>query len=222
MIEFIDVTKPKHLARLNAVAKQAHDHPETHGLLVKIYADWCGHCQNMKDDWSRLTAELKQHYKCKRPDCVLTIANIRATTLGPNDPILKNTEYIPKDIQSIPQIMYISKGVRSLEYTNERVYSEMLKWVVSHPDFTLVRKEINTATTNTEASVSHKHSNNVLKGLTKKARTKFREFHRDTLKRFHKEMRRQHKKSVKNRMPTPVANHKNIKNSKGYIPAYLM
>lgn len=200
MIEFIEVTKPKHLARFNAAAKKAHDHPETHGLLVKIYADWCGHCQNMKADWERLTNELKQHYKCKRPGCVLTIANIRATDLGPNDPILQKTEYIPKDIQSIPQIMYISKGARGLEYTNERVYSEMLKWVVSHPEFALVR--------------NRGSSDNILRGLTKKARTKFRGFHRDTLKRFHKEMRRQHKKSVKNRMPTPAAPEKRI-------PAYL-
>lgn len=200
MIEFIEVTKPKHLARFNAAAKKAHDHPETHGLLVKIYADWCGHCQNMSADWAQLTAELKQHYKCKRPGCVLTIASIRATDLGPNDPILQNTKYIPKDIQSIPQIMYISKGVRGLEYTNERVYSEMLNWIVAHPDFTLVR--------------NRDRGDSILRGLTKKARTKFRDFHRDTLKRFHKEMRRQHKKSVKNRMPTPAAREKRI-------PAYL-
>ena len=207
MIDFINVKKTKHLARFNAAAKQAHDHPETHGLLVKIYADWCGHCQNMSADWARLTAELKQHYKCKRPGCVLTIASIRATDLGPNDPILQNTKYIPKDIQSIPQIMYISKGVRGLEYTNERVYSEMLNWIVSHPDFGLVRKENNTVPD------SHRQTS-ILRGLTKKARTKFSDFHRNTLKQFHKEMRRQHKKSVKNRMPTPAAPEKRI-------PAYL-
>lgn len=200
MIDFIDVKKPTHLARFNAAAKKAHDHPETHGLLVKIYADWCGHCRNMKADWARLMDELKQNYTCKRPGCVLTIANIRATDLGPNDPILKNTEYIPKDIQSIPQIMYISKGARGLEYTSERVYSEMLNWVVSHPEFALVRKG--------------NGNGGVLRGLTKKARAKFRGFHRGTLKRFHNEMRRQHKKSVKDRMPTPAAPEKRI-------PAYL-
>jgi len=207
MIDIIDVKKLKHIARFNAAAKKAHDHPDTHGILVKIYADWCGHCQNMKADWARLTAELKQHYKCKRPGCVLTIANIRATDLGPNDPILQKTEYIPKDIQSIPQIMYISKGVRGLEYSNERVYSEMLKWVVAHPDFGLVRKDA----TATAADDSH-----ILRGITKKARIKFKEFHRGTLKQFHKEMRRQHKKSVRSRMATPVATRHHRP-----IPAYL-
>jgi thiol-disulfide isomerase/thioredoxin len=209
MIEIIDVKKRKHINTLNAAAKQAHDHPETHGLLVKIYATWCGHCRNMTEDWNRLTHELKEEYKCKKPGCVLTIANIRAGDLGPNDPMIQNLKYIPKDIQGVPLIMYVSKGVRGLEYSNERVYSEMLKWIVAHPDFGLVRKDAS-------ASASDKHAS-VLRGITKKARIKFKEFHRGTLKRFHKEMRRQHKKSVRSRMATPVATRHNRP-----IPAYLM
>jgi hypothetical protein len=210
MIEIINVKKSKDLNTLNAAAKQAHDHPETHGLLVKIYADWCGHCQNMTADWNRLIEELTANYKCKRPGCVLTIANIRAEDLGPNDPIIQNIKYIPKDIQGVPMIMYVSKGVRGLEYSNERVYSEMLKWIVAHPDFGLVRKDA-------AASVvpgPHKHAS-VLRSITKKARIKFKDFHRGTLKRFHKEMRR-NKKSVKSRMATPVATRHNRP-----IPAYL-
>jgi hypothetical protein len=112
--------------------------------------------------------------------------------------------------------MYISKGVRGLEYANERVYSEMLNWVVSHPDFGLERKGIiGTIKEKRHSDIpeSHRHSN-IMRGLTKKARIKFRSFHRETLKRFHKEMRRQHKKSVKDRMPTPAAPEKRI-------PAYL-
>jgi thiol-disulfide isomerase/thioredoxin len=213
MIEIIDVKKRKHLNKLNAAAKQAHDHPDTHGLLVKIYADWCGHCRDMTDDWNRLTEELKADYKCKKPGCVLTIANIRAKNLKPNDPIIQNIKYIPKDINSIPTIMYISKGVRGLEYSNERVYLEMLKWVVAHPDFGLVRKDAAESAEAAEASDSHKH---ILRGITKKARIKFKEFHRGTLKQFHKEMRRQHKKSVKTRMATPVATRHHR-----MIPAYL-
>ena len=209
MIQIIDVKKRKHLVKLNAIAKQAHDHPDTHGLLVKIYADWCGHCVNMKEDWKRLTEELKADYKCKRPGCVLTIANIRANDLGPNDPIIQNVKYIPKDIESIPTIMYISKGARALEYSKERVYSEMLNWIVTHPNFGLVRKGA-AAPASTAADTA------TLRHLTKKARTKFKEFHRGTLKRLHKEMRSQHQKSVKTRMATPAATRHNRP-----IPAYL-
>ena len=205
MLQFIEVNdESNNFEKFNAAAKQAHEHPDTHGMLVKIYADWCGHCQNMKSDWQRLIHELKKNYQCKKSGCVLTIANIRAVNLEPSDPVIQKLKYIPKDIQGVPLIMYISKGARSLEYSDERVFSKMLKWVVSHRDFELVR-------------MSHAHKGTrTLRGITKKAHTKFKEFHRDTLKRFHKDMKRQHKKSVKSRMATPVATRHNRQ-----IPAYL-
>jgi thiol-disulfide isomerase/thioredoxin len=214
MIEIIDVKENKNIDKFNAAAKKAHDHPETHGLLVKIYADWCGHCRTMKADWKRLTRELKTHYQCKKPGCVLTIANIRAVNLEPNDPVIQRIKYIPKDIQGVPMIAYISKGARSLEYSNDRVYSEMLKWVITHPDFGLIRK----ADARHAHGREHEHGNRPLHGLTKNARTKFKHFHRATLKRFHHEMKRQHKKSVDSRMPTPVAH---TRKTGRHIPAYL-
>lgn len=206
MLQFIEVNdESNNFEKFNAAAKQAHDHPDTHGMLVKIYADWCGHCQNMKSDWQRLIHELKKNYQCKKTGCVLTIANIRAVNLEPSDPVIQKLKYIPKDIQGVPLIMYISKGARSLEYSDERVFPKMLKWVVSHRDFELVR-------------MSHAHKGTrTMRGITKKAHTKFKEFHRDTLKRFHKDMKRQHKKSVKSRMPTPIATRHNRQ-----IPAYLL
>jgi thiol-disulfide isomerase/thioredoxin len=202
MIQIIDVKEGHNIEKFNEAAKKAHEHPDTHGLLIKVYANWCGHCRNMTQDWNRLIKELKHKYSCKKSGCVLTIANIEAVNLEPSDPVLQNLKYIPKDIHGVPMITYINKGVRSLEYSDERSYPKMLKWVVSHPEFALVKR------TNTK-SVS------VLSGITKKARTKFKEFHRDTLRRFHKEMRRQHKRSVRSRMPTPVAA------TAAQVPAYL-
>jgi hypothetical protein len=199
MIQIIDVKDGHNINKFNEAAKQAHEHPDTHGLLIKVYANWCGHCRNMTHDWNRLIKELKHKYSCKKSGCVLTIANIEAVNLEPSDPVLQNLKYIPKDIHGVPMITYINKGVRSLEYSDERSYSKMLNWVVSHPEFGLVKR------TNTKS---------VLSGITKKARTKFKDFHRDTLKRFHKEMRRQHKRSVRSRMPTPVA-------TAAQVPAYL-
>ena len=213
MIEIINVKEKKNIEKFNAAAKQAHDHPETHGLLVKIYADWCGHCRVMKADWKRLTHELKTKYQCKKPGCVLTIANIRAVNLEPNDPVIQNIKHIPKDIQGVPMIMYISKGERGLEYSKERTYEEMLNWIINHPDFGLVRKGKHNQTDSHSHSHSRSHShttNKTLRRITKKARTKFRDFHRKTLKRFHEEMKQRHQKSVELRMPTPVANSRKI------------
>ncbi len=205
MIQIIDVKENKNIEKFNAAAKKAHDHPETHGMLVKFYADWCGHCRNMTEDWAKLIHELRTNYRCKNPNCVLTIANIRVVNLDHNDPVVQNIKYVPKDIQGVPSIMYISKGTRGLEYSKDRVYSEMLDWIVSHPHFGLVKK-----------GETHGTHDGVIRHITKKARTKFKMFHRDTLKRFHKEMKLQHKKSVKSRTPTPVAYH-----GKRYIPGYL-
>ena len=213
MIEIIDVKENKNIEKFNAAAKKAYDQPETHGLLIKIYADWCGHCRNMTADWNRLMRELKTHYQCKKPGCVLTIANIRAVNLEPNDPVIQRIKYIPKDIQGVPMIAYISKGMRGLEYSNERVFSEMLKWVISHPNFGLTRK----ADTGIHAP-GYAPTKRPLHGLTKKARTKFKHFHRDTLKRFHHEMKHQHYKSVDSRMPTPFAH---TRKTGRHIPAYL-
>lgn len=221
MIQIIDVKENKNIEKFNAVAKEAYDHPERHGLLVKIYADWCGHCQNMTAEWSRLIHDLKTNYVCKKPGCVLTIANIQAVNLDPSDPVLQNLKHIPKDIQSVPTIMYVRKGARGLEYSNERVYSEMLKWIVGHEGFALVRKTRN----NSDAKDHVSNSSKRLRNLTKKARIKFKLLHRNTLKRFHKEMKRQDKKSVKSRMPTPVASSNQSSQqqqpSQKYVPGYL-
>jgi thiol-disulfide isomerase/thioredoxin len=215
MLQYIEVNdETDNIEKFNAAAKQAHDHPDTHGILVKIYADWCIHCQNMKADWKRLIHHLEKNYHCKKEGCVLTIANIRAVNLEPSDPIIQKLKYIPKDIQGVPLIMYVRKGGRSLEYSEDRIYSKMLNWIISNPDFELVRNN----------KESHKGTR-TLRGITKKAHTKFKEFHRDTLKRFHKDMKRQHKKSVKTRMATPVASHHNHNhnhnNGRRYVPAYL-
>jgi thiol-disulfide isomerase/thioredoxin len=211
MIQIINVKENKNIDKFNAAAKKAHDHPDTHGLLVKIYANWCGHCRNMKEDWARVIHELKTNYHCKKPGCILTIANIRVVNMEQNDPVIQNLKYIPKDIHGVPLIMYVSKGTRGLEYSNERTYKEMLNWIIKHPDFELVRK-------GAKSSPTDEKQKSTLHNITKKARPKFRDFHRGTLKRFHKEMKRQHKKSVKSRMATP-----NTKNNaeQSYIPAYL-
>jgi len=208
MIEVIDVDENHNIDKFNAAAKRAHDSPDTHGLLVKIYADWCGHCQNMKAEWARLTHELKKNYRCKKPGCVLTIANIQVVNMEANDPVINSIKYIPKDIRGVPLIMYVSKGVRGLEYSNDRVYSEMLKWVVSNPNFALSR-----------IGAQPTDNKKVLQGVTKKAGAKFKHFHRATLKQFHKEMKDRHNKNVRSRIPTPFPYTR--KTGRRHIPAYL-
>lgn len=191
MIKIIEVSGKKNINELNAAAKEAYDNPETHGLLVKMYATWCGHCQNMAADWEKLIHELKTNYACKTPGCVLTIANVQIEALDDTDPVMRGIKNIPKDINGVPSIMYVSKAQRGSEYSGERVYDKLLEWVVKHPTFGLVKKG---------AANDNSHT---IKRITKHARTKFKLFHRKSLRKFHKLMKEQHNRSVKSRNPTP-------------------
>jgi thiol-disulfide isomerase/thioredoxin len=213
MIKTIEVNRKKNINELNACAKEALEHPETHGLLVKIYAKWCGHCQNMAADWNKLIDELKANYTCKNPDCVLTIANVQIKALDDTDPVIRGIKHIPKDINGVPSIMYVSKGQRGVEYSGERVYDKLLEWVVAHPKFGLVKKPSAAAHAHDDADADNKRS--TIKRITNHARTKFKLFHRKSLRRFHKSMKQQHQRSVKSRNPTPGRHHTR------QIPAYL-
>ena len=203
MIKIIEVNGKKNINELNAAAQEALDHPETHGLLVKMYANWCGHCQNMAAAWEKLIDELKANYTCKTPQCVLTIANVEIDALDDTDPVIRGIKHIPKDITGVPSIMYVSKGARGAEYSGDRVYDKLLEWVIAHPKFGLVKKRAAAAHTRASAHTSASASDHTIKRITKNARTKFKLFHRKSLRRFHKRMKEQHKRSVKLRHPTP-------------------
>jgi thiol-disulfide isomerase/thioredoxin len=203
MIKIIEVNGKKNINELNAAAKEALDHPETHGLLVKMYANWCGHCQNMAADWEKLIDELKTNYTCKNPKCILTVANVEIDALDDTDPVIRGIKHIPKDINGVPSIMYVSKGRRGVEYSGERVYNKLLEWVVAHPKFGLVKKHKHKHPSIKHASIKHAS----IKRITKHARTKFKLFHRKSLRRFHKVMKQQNKRSVTSRHPTPGRRH---------------
>jgi thiol-disulfide isomerase/thioredoxin len=219
MIKTIEVNRKKNINELNAMAREALDHPETHGLLVKIYAKWCGHCRNMAADWNKLIDELKANYTCKNPDCVLTIANVQIEALDDTDPVIRGIKHIPKDITGVPSIMYVSKGQRGQEYSGERVYDKLLEWVVAHPKFGLAKKHRSAADAHAPTHApTHDDDDDdkrsTIKRITNHARTKFKLFHRKSLRRFHKSMKQKHQRSVKSRHPTPGRHTRQI-------PAYL-
>jgi len=214
MIKTIEVNDKQNINELNACAREALDHPETHGLLVKMYANWCGHCQNMAAAWKKLIHELKTNYTCKNPDCVLTIANVQIEALDDTDPVIRGIKHIPKDINGVPSIMYVSKGQRGQEYSGERVYDKLLEWVVAHPKFGLVKKPSADAPTHAHDVADDDDKRSTIKRITNHARTKFKLFHRKSLRRFHKSMKQQHQRSVKSRNPTPGRHTRQI-------PAYL-
>lgn len=225
MIKIIEVNKVEDVATLNNVAQQVKDDPNKNGLVVKFYADWCGYCKMMKNDWDKLINELKNNYESKNG--VLTIANVQVQSMDENDQIMASIKNIPKDINGVPAIMFVRNGKRGDEYKGDRVYHEMLSWFVNNKEFPLQKNTVSEKNPrlNTGATVSSsgmivkrsrssssssssgsktKSRGSSIKRIIKRARPQFKEFHRDTLRKLHRELRKYHNaRSVKNRTKTP-------------------
>jgi thiol-disulfide isomerase/thioredoxin len=228
MIKIIEVNKVEDVTTLNNVAQQVKDDPNKNGLVVKFYADWCGYCKMMKNDWDKLVIELMNNYESKNG--LLVIANVKVQSMDENDEIMAKIENIPKDINGIPAIMFVRDGKRGDEYKGDRVYHEMLSWFVNNKEFPLQKNADSEKNSrlNTGATVSSsgmmvrsrssgskkKARGSSIKRIIKRARPQFKEFHRDTLRKLHRELRKYHNaRSVKNRTKTP--------GNFGNIPAYV-
>jgi thiol-disulfide isomerase/thioredoxin len=225
MIKNIEVKTVEDVNALNILTQKAKEGSNTDGLLVKFYADWCGHCQTMKEDWEKLTKELTHNYECKNPNATLTIVNIQVQSMDNNDEIMNNLKNIPKDINAVPVIMFVSKGKRGYEYNEKREYPEMLNWVISNNNFPIHKKssssnddsKLKTRSSKTASRTASKTTrrSSTIKKIIKNARPRFKHYHRDTLRQMHKELRKHNNKvrNVTNRTKTPG----NLNN----IPAYL-
>lgn len=217
MIKNIKVNTVQDVDKLNGISKEAKETPGTytHGLLVKFAADWCGFCKSMQEDWDKLTEELERDYECKNQNCSLTIASIRVQDMGNNDEILSRLQNIPKDINGVPVIMFVSGGSRAEEYSGDRNYAGIMEWILKNKHFPVQKKQ--TVSPRPRPS-SRKHSSSTtINRIIKNARPQFKEVNRKTLRRLHRELRRKNAISVKNRKKTPYPSPR--PNPK--IPAYL-
>ena len=228
MIKNIKVNTVKDVDKLNGIAKLAKETPgtHTHGLLVKFAADWCGFCKSMQEDWDKLTEDLERDYECKNQNCLLTIASIRVQDMGNNDEILSRLQNIPKDINGVPVIMFVSGGSRAEEYSGDRNYAGIMEWILKNKHFPIQKKQTNVKVS-PNRSQSRKHSSSssstTIKRIIKNARPQFKEVNRKTLRRLHRELRRKNAISVKNRKKTPYPSlHPNPNQALNpKVPAYL-
>ena len=217
MIKNIKVNTVQDVDKLNGISKEAKETPgtHTHGLLVKFAADWCGFCKSMQEDWDKLTEELERDYECKNQNCSLTIASIRVQDMGNNDEILSRLQNIPKDINGVPVIMFVSGGSRAEEYSGDRNYAGIMEWILKNKHFPVQKKQ--TVSPNRSRKHSSSSSSTTINRIIKNARPQFKEVNRKTLRRLHRELRRKNAISVKNRKKTPYPSPR--PNTK--IPAYL-
>ena len=87
------------------------------GAVVKFYADWCGHCQDLNPKWNIMTSHLKN-----APGTGL-IASI------PEDMI--SSVNCDSDIRGFPTIRYMVGGKKRKDYNGKREVEDLEKFVKS-------------------------------------------------------------------------------------------
>lgn len=87
------------------------------GAVVKFYADWCGHCQDLNPKWNIMTSHLKNS-----PGAGL-IASV------PEDMISKVN--CDNDILGYPTIRYMVGGKKRKDYNGRREVEDLEKFVKS-------------------------------------------------------------------------------------------
>ena len=86
--------------------------------LVWFYADWCGHCVNMKPEWEKL------ENKCKGNNNL----NIARVNDQMKDKLHNN---IGNDVSGFPTIRLYNNGKLDNEYTGERNNNSFLEFLLN-------------------------------------------------------------------------------------------
>ena len=101
---------PNNLNKFNELVQKG-------GAVVKFYADWCGHCQDLNPKWNIMTSHLK-----KFPGSGL-IASVPENMISKVD--------CDKDILGYPTIRYMIGGKKRKDYNGKREVADLEKFVKS-------------------------------------------------------------------------------------------
>ena len=114
------------------VSKPKHSKPESSDnsdiIVGKIYAEWCGHCQNLKPIWKNIKSEFNKNY----PHVIFE--EIEDVDISKKLPIL-NEKYLSHSVDKItadgyPTIFKIQNGGISY-YKGEQEQSLIHNWIIS-------------------------------------------------------------------------------------------
>ena len=92
--------------------------------IIKIYADWCFHCINMKNDWEELKSKLSAYPNAPE------ILDIEQKQMHKLDDFNKNNNLSePVQANGFPTLVKIVNGQVSY-YHGERTTEPMLQWIL--------------------------------------------------------------------------------------------
>jgi thiol-disulfide isomerase/thioredoxin len=89
-------------------------------IIGKVYANWCGHCQSLKPEWSKLKLLLK-----KNPN--IQFVEIEEAQTNKLNNFKKRFPQL--EINGYPTIFKITKKKQIDYYTGNRISMDMKKWV---------------------------------------------------------------------------------------------
>ena len=84
-------------------------------IIVFFYAEWCGHCKSMKDDWKKFTKTAPKE---------LNIGEIESNNI-------KSLNFDPK-VRGYPTIKYYRDNKEVEEFNDERTADKLMKFVTKH------------------------------------------------------------------------------------------
>lgn len=84
-------------------------------MVTLFYADWCGHCQDLKPKWNKLEKSIKD-------------LNDKMVLAKVNNSVMSQIEG-DKDILGFPTIFYLEDGVKKKEFNKERSLFELFNFL---------------------------------------------------------------------------------------------
>lgn len=135
----VEVVKPDHQLydKFNTLLKKGN-------VIVLYYANWCGHCQNMKPEWEAFKSKCKKDPKYKH----LHVAEVESE-------FIDNTKAV-NEVQGFPTIKFYKKNTTGSEVAPEVIDFQEDRNVNNFLNFT----EKNTVKDNKDVEVVEQKVNN--------------------------------------------------------------
>ena len=90
-------------------------------IVVKIYANWCGHCQSLKPEWNKMKKMIKKNKNIQ----IVEIEEQQQNKLNKLKQRFPNLQ-----VNGYPTIFKIQPNKQIEYYTGNRITNDMKKWAV--------------------------------------------------------------------------------------------